>query len=78
MAWVDKNILGGEEEFGLLEDIEQAGIALGAKEPGAMDLWNAALVDLKDVIESLQRENSKLRQALAQRGLVNAVDVNLN
>lgn len=78
MAWVDKNILGGEEEFGLLEDIEQAGIALGAKEPGAMDLWNAALVDLKDVIESLQRENNQLRRALVQRGISGVANVNLN
>lgn len=86
MAWLGNNIPTGVNEKSLdstgdsdlFEELESAAVALGMKEPGAMDAWNAVVVDLKDVIESLQRENHQLRQALAQRGLSGVANVNMN
>lgn len=85
MAWLDNNLpvgvaqkeLDGGPDRDLMEELESAAIALGAKEPGAMDLWNAVMVDLQDVLETLRRENLQLRQVMAEQRIVQEV-ANLN
>lgn len=84
MAWLDNNLLvsvaqkelDGGPDRDLMEELESAAIALGAKEPGAMDLWNAVMVDLQDVLETLRRENLQLRQVLAEQRTQSNVSLN--
>lgn len=85
MAWLDNNLLvsvaqkelDGGPDRDLLDELEFAAIALGAKEPGAMDLWNSVIVELRDVVETLRRENLQLRQVMAEQRIVQEV-ANLN
>lgn len=85
MSWLDNNLpagvnakdLDGGPGFDLFEELESAAIALGAKEPNAIDVWNAVMVDLQDVLETLRRENLRLRQVLAEQRIVQEV-ANLN
>lgn len=84
MAWLDNNLLvgvaqkelDGGSDRDLMEELESAAIALGAKEPGAMDLWNAVMVDLQDVLETLRRENLQLRHVLAEQRTQSNVSLN--
>lgn len=84
MAWLDNNLpvgvaqkeLDGGPDRDLMEELESAAIALGAKEPGAMDLWNAVMVDLQGVLETLRRENLQLRKVLTERRVVQEASLN--